>query len=74
MSVAGDEPNSCAPAERNVECYLIARHYPGRNNGALLTVTKIYWRFIISSSFFSFHSIVPLRTKTQDTCYDQKLD
>ena len=32
MSVAGDEPNSRAPAERNVECYLIARHYPGRNN------------------------------------------
>ena len=25
MSVAGDEPNSRAPAERHVECYLIAR-------------------------------------------------
>ena len=25
MSVAGDEPNSRAPAERHVECYLRAR-------------------------------------------------
>ena len=24
MSVEGDEPNSRAPAERNVECYLVA--------------------------------------------------
>ena len=32
MSVEGDEPNSRAPAERNVECYLVARHYPCRNN------------------------------------------
>ena len=23
MSVDGNEPNSCAPAERNVECYLV---------------------------------------------------
>ena len=32
MSVDGDEPNACVSAERNVECYLRARHYPCRNN------------------------------------------
>ena len=30
MSVAGDEPNSRAPAERNVECYLGAALFIAR--------------------------------------------
>ena len=49
MSVAGDEPNSRAPAERHVECYLIeSPRSPNRDfNWRNLPVMRCHFREMV---------------------------